>query len=288
MSALTMRKKRSLASCIAGSDLAPKTRTYQFEQSAMHLPADWTVGDFAGPSMRNADSAALVDQTELIAKLQVFDSASSAEQIRGLLEANRGDFVSVMNILKENSSRRTRSNKMAKKAQLRGRLLRQKILDKLRGSQARHVGQEAETVKDHADSPDGSISPEKHVAKATGLGRSRDCSSSPPKVDSRELVERIMACESKLDVQSLVGRITRDFNRTLHKLRRSQSENYILKMGICQRREITQREIRKRLETQQQLTDTRIELERLVQSQSRLQQSLQGDWMQGGFGREGY
>lgn len=280
MSALTLRKKRSLADCITDSGLAPKPPRIHLENWADFSRTSWTVDGFATPFMESAHATVPIDQDELINKLQVFDSTLPPEKIRALLDANRGDFVSVMNILKEKASRRTRSSKNRSRLHLRGSLLKSRIIGRLENSRAERLSADASISKAHASSQAGSSSPEKYAKQPPIETRLE------PGVEA--LVDRVMACKSAHDVQTIAHRIAWDFNQTLRKLERSQSENYILKMGICQRKHITDQEIRRRVQIQQQLADTRIELARLKRSQKRLQHSLREDWTGGDFDCEGY
>lgn len=222
--------------------------------------------------MENGNQVAKIDQKELILNLQVFDSTSTVEDIKRLLENNHGDFVSVMNILKEKNIYKQNMIKRNKKIMSTGNTLKQKIYEKLRLKKEK----EKETFEERE-----CISEEKTFPRLQQIPVE-------PDVNKEELINRIMICNSKEDVQQVVAEFAQGYNNTVKKLKTSNLENFILKMGICQRRKITQEEIKKRLEVEGKLRDTKLKLDRLVQSQDQLQQSINLEWMQNHFGKEGF
>ena len=227
----------------------------------------WKVEDFAKEHMENGIQVAKIDQKELILKLQVFDSSSSVEEIKRLLEKNQSDFVSVMNILKEKGKLKQRQ-KTRRRPLLRGNSLRQKIFEKLK----------AKKKKEFEERP--VISEEKPLPRMQVPVES--------KVNKEEMANRILMCKSKEDVQQVVNEIAQNYDSTVKKLKISQVENQILKMGIYQRKKITHKEIKKRVKVEAELQDTKMEVQRLVHSQNQLQQSVNGNWMMNHFGREGF
>lgn len=272
MSALTLRKKRNLGNCITNSTLNPKRQ---------HLLADYSRGGFEGEvelfareQMENGIHLGKIDQKELLSRLQVFDSSASEEEIRRLLRENQNDFVSVMNILKEKSDRKSKQKRERK--MLFGGQLKDRITAKLK-EKRKPKNEPLSKPLDFEESP--SESPEQVQKRQSLLEKS---------INSQALVERILMCSSNEDVQEIAMEIAQEYNDTIRKLKRCHSENYILKMGICQRRAITQQEIKKRVEVEKKLKETENEVERLVQSQNQLQQSWNGGWMQNHFGREGF
>ena len=267
MSALTLRKKRNLGKCITNSTINPPTHRFILNTISEEKDKNWRVEEFAKEHMENGIQVAKIDQKELILKLQVFDSTSSVEEIKRLLEKNQSDFVSVMNILKEKHKLRQRQ-KIRRTPLLRGNLLKQKIFQKLRVKKKKTV-EENVVITEEKPSPRIQVPIES-------------------KVNKEEMANRILMCKSKEDVQQVVNEIAQNYDNTVKKLKISQVENHILKMGICQRKKITQKEIKKRVEVQAELEDTKMEVQRLVQSQNQLQQSLNGNWMMNHFGRENF
>jgi hypothetical protein len=267
-----------LGNCITNSSLNPKTKQFYFGNSPILEDQSWKVEDFTKQHLENGNNIANIDQQELIKRLQVFDSSSSLEEIKKLLEENQGDFVSVMNILKEKNLKKNRTKNLQKKKILRGNLLREKILKRLREKRMKGKKAEVKHEKNQLNIENESESVEKRVSKPQVNDE----------INKNVMVDRIMMCKSKEDVQNVVMEIAEGFNNIVKKLKHSKSESFILRMGIKQRRDITREEIKKRVEVEKKLEDTKLQLDHLIQSQNYLQQSLNGGWMQNHFGREGY
>lgn len=280
MSALTLRKKRNLGNCITNSTLNPRTHQFTFDQPSKCTDSNWTVESFAQDQMENGNQITRLNHSELIKKLQVFDSSVSTKEITHLLEQNQGDFISVMNILKEKSQRKKSLKQTQKKKILRGNELKQKILERLRQKKSKKKIPEESPSKSMACIVE---SPTESVEKST-----KKLSQPEPEkvVDPQELVSKFMKCNSELDVKQLVSEICQDMNDNISKLKRAQCENYVLKMGIIQRREITQNEIKKRVETEYKLKELEEMAARLAYENRNLQQSSNSMWMKDHFGKD--
>jgi hypothetical protein len=264
-----------LGNCITSSSLNPKTRRFYYDVTKSHQDQNWKVEEITKQQMENGNTITNIDHKEVIQKLKVFDPSSSTEEITKLLNDNQGDFVSVMNILKEKSSKRRLVKRLKERKIIRGNMLKEKILEKLRARKFK--GKSLNKEENQIKIENVSDSVEKPTPK---------CSDS--EVNTKVMAERIMMCKSKEDVQNVVMEIAEGFNNTVKQLKRSKSENYILMMGIEQRRKITQNEIKKRVEVEQKLKETQLRLGQLVQSQNYLQQSFNGGWRSDHFGREGF
>ena len=275
MSTLTLRKKRNLGNCITNSSLNPKTKKFYYDLIGSPQQENWKVEELTKQHMENGNPITSIDHKEMIQKLKVFDSSASTEEINKLLNDNEGDLVSVMNILKEKNSKRRLAKRNHGKKLIKGSELRQKILHKIRArkSKAKETRKEDHqiTIENNTETS------EKPTPKL-----------SESEVNTKVMVDRILMCKSKEDVQNIAMEIAEGFNSTVKQLKRSKSENYILMMGIEQRRKITQNEIKKRLEVEHKLKETRLRLGHLIQSQNYLQQSFNDGWRSTHFGREGF
>ena len=278
MSTLTLRKKRNLGNCITKTSLNPKTKRYYFDETNPQNYHTWNVEDFTKQNMENGNTIINIDHKELMEKLQVFDTSTSIEEINKLLQENQGDFISVMNILKEKNSKMNLMQRKKSKNVLKGNLLKEKILKKLRKRKTKE--RREDTNKEEIEIK---LENSPHV-----MDKSSPKSSYDSEVNQKVMTDRILTCHSKEDVEDIVHEIADGYNNIVKQLKRSKSENYILMMGIQQRRDITRKEIKKRIEVEKELKETQLKLGQLIQSQNQLQQSFNGGWMQNHFGREGF
>jgi hypothetical protein len=254
MSALTLRKKRNLGNCLTNSTLNPRTHKFNLEGGSKGLESPWNVEEFAQEQMENGHQITKIEIDELIQQLQVFDQSASREEITRLLRQNQGDSISVMNILKEKSQRKQKLKMRARKRTFRGKELGQQILERIKQKKSRekvmsmNMNKPITTLE---ESP--SISTEKRVKSPI--------QDSEKLVNFQFILNKFLQCKNQEDLAVVVQEVSQSMNEDKKKMKKLKSENYILKMGIRQRKEIFHEEVRNRIILEEKLKETEIKLQ---------------------------
>lgn len=280
MSALTLRKKRNLGNCLTNSTLNPKTLRFGLEGQNKGLESTWNVEDYSREQMENGHQITKIETHELIQRLKIFDSTASDEEINRLLIENQGDSISVMNILKE-KSKQNKKLKNPRKKIFHGKQLRQQILEKLKQKKLKE-----KTFNMSSNRPITTIeeSPSESVEKRTNF-RSHETEKS---VKFESLLNRFLQCKHTEDLKALVKEITDTVNKELKEQKRLKSENYILKMGIRQRKILFDKEVKKKVRIENELKEKINEVNYLRQKENNMQHSFNTIWMNDHNGKQGF
>ena len=209
-------------------------------------------------------------------------------EIKDLLKANKNDLLSVFEIL---SAKREGMGK-AREPPVRGRqekvsgLGAPSVLEKLRSNRARMRVKKERTgfkIKKEVVEEDTRLQIERDV-EGEKIVKVQE-----PRVDWQEVVAKLKSCQNDLDLYQTVGNLKQMFDKQKSKEKRLKAENYILKMGIKQRKENTKDEIRERIILEKQVQFLETENFGMRQSNSLQTHSHLGGWQQSEFdGRPGF
>ena len=209
-------------------------------------------------------------------------------EIKDLLKANKNDLLSVFEILSAKTEGRDKvrqPNIGARQGKVSG-LGANSVLDKLRSNRARIRAKkqpQAFKIKKEAAEQETLLQIEGD-RRGEKIGKGQE-----PQIEWQEVVAKLKSCQNDQDLYQTVGNLKHIFDKQKSKEKRLKAENYILKMGIKQRKENTKDEIRERIILEKQVQFLEAENFGMRQSNSLQTHSHLGGWQQSDFdGRPGF
>lgn len=206
-------------------------------------------------------------------------------EIKALLEANNNDLLSVFDILKAKKEGRNKNlgrGRVCREKKVSGKRC-QSVLRRLRENRAKKRARDLErgicVVKEETESGEGiQIESEK-------MGEKQNKNEEPEvQLDWREVFERIRGIRTDEELIEQIGGLKQVFDKKDTKKKRLKIENYILRKGILQRKEMTKKSISENVKLKEYVKFLENENLLLRQGNTLQTQSLLGGCFQDQFG----
>ena len=229
------------------------------------------------------------ENVEILNKLQILYPETNILEIKNLLFDNKNDIISVMNILKEKNylNKRKKKKEEVKKnvAETRARL-KQKFMQRKKNMQNIKNTNNESNLQNNLDNQE--------KKSEDNLKIQTECSElvipnkqiQTPKKDWNVLIQEILNCKSPIEVQNLIKTFSVECEKELQLVTRYKAENYILKKGILQRKEITKEEIRKRMQLEEKVRQLENENYVLRNLQKSNENNWKNNWQNNHFAKQ--
>lgn len=229
------------------------------------------------------------ENTEVLNRLQIVYPETNILEIEQLLKENKNDFISVMNILKDKN---LEIKKLAKKEQIKKNVaetrekLRQKFL-------LRKQKNEIDKTSKLDQTPYSILSDQNKKIDDDSSKIQTECSENPKssRIVSQKknwslILENILRCKTPDQVKTIIMGLSNEYEKEFQAITRYKAENYILKKGILQRKDITANEIRKRMQFEERVKQLEYENYALRNIQSSNENCWKNNWQNDHFGKQ--
>lgn len=229
------------------------------------------------------------ENTEVLNRLQIVYPETDISEIEQLLKENKNDFISVMNILKDKN---LELKKLAKKEQIKKNVAetREKLRQKFLLRKQKH---EIDKNSKLDQTPYLILANRNKKADDDSSQIQTECLDhpKPSKIISQKkdwdlILENILRCNSPDQVKTIIMRLSNEYEKEFHAIIRYKAENYILKKGILQRKDITTNEIRKRMQLEERVKQLENENYALRNIQSSNENCWKNNWQNDHFGKQ--
>ena len=229
---------------------------------------------------------------KILKKLQVLCPKTELKEIQKLLKQNKDDLISVMNILKEKNEKEEREStkRKTRKSHKNVSALRARIREKFLKIKMSRENEISETSINHAQfKNEDSTNYSNNSSKSEEIrSESNDVQKITRKETSRDwqgLINKILSCRREEEVKEIIQNLATECDKDKNQADRLRAENYILKMGILQRKELTAQDIRKRIELEAREKNLECENFRLRHNQAQMESNIGSMWHMSQFGR---
>jgi hypothetical protein len=229
------------------------------------------------------------ENTEVLSRLQIVYPETDISEIEQLLKENKNDFISVMNILKDKN---LELKKLAKKEQVKKNVaetrekLRQKFLLRKQKHEIDKNSKIDQTPYLILSNRNKKSDDENSQIQTEGLENPKSSRIVPQKKNWDLILENILGCNSPDQVKTIIMRLSNEYEKESHAITRYKAENYILKKGILQRKDITTNEIRKRMQLEERVKQLEHENYALRNIQSSNENCWKNNWQNDHFGKQ--